>query len=429
MHIQPGAMRKLCFTILLSIAAFAACWSQHIYPDRLKVFIDCHSRCDMDYIRTEINLVDFLLDRQAADIHVLITDQNTGSGGDEYEMIFFGQNQFNGIKDTVRFINEANNTEFEERELILKYLKLGLAPYITRTKMAKDIQIQMKSDKPGISTKAITSTVTKDPWNYWVFRVQLSGSYNVDEVYRENRFNGELSANRVTEELKIGVELDGGKNKSEFEYEDDNGNLTKYTNKNNNYEFSHYLVKSITQHWSWGYEAASSRSTFSNNKFRALFRSGVEYNIFPYKMVNTKSFTFVYYADVRRNNYIDSTLYDKTKETLIGHGIETKLNVNQKWGTIELGTEYHTYLHNWKYFKLEANFELDIRITGGLSFSVATSAELIRDQLELPKEGATPQEVLTRRRQLASGYRFSTHFGISYRFGSKLNNFVNPRFD
>jgi hypothetical protein len=86
-------------------------------------------------------------------------------------------------------------------------------------------------------------------------------------------------------------------------------------------------------------------------------------------------------------------------------------------------------LHNWKYFKLEANFELDIRITGGLSFSVATSAELIRDQLELPKEGATPQEVLTRRRQLASGYRFSTHFGISYRFGSKLNNFVNPRFD
>ncbi|MEP7373085.1 MAG: hypothetical protein ABI675_06805 [Chitinophagaceae bacterium] len=47
----------------------------------------------------------------------------------------------------------------------------------------------------------------------------------------------------------------------------------------------------------------------------------------------------------------------------------------------------------------------------------------------LPKEGATPQEVLTRRRQLASGYAFSTNFGINYRFGSKLNNFVNLRFD
>jgi len=72
---------------------------------------------------------------------------------------------------------------------------------------------------------------------------------------------------------------------------------------------------------------------------------------------------------------------------------------------------------------------VDIRITGGLSFNIYTSAELIHDQLFLPKEGATPQEVLTRRRQLASGYRLFTFFGISYRFGSKLNNFVNPRFD
>jgi hypothetical protein len=420
-------MRKLCF-ILLLLAAASVGWSQKKYPDRLKVFIDCQSGCDMTFIRSEINIVDFLLDRLAADVHVLINDQNTGGGGDEYQLIFFGQNVFDDMQDTLHFINEPNNTDFEERALLLKYLKLGLAPYIARTKAAGLVDIKMKSDAPrdSVSTGGVN---TEDPWNYWVIRTRLNGSYNVDAVYNENRFSGSLSANRVTEEIKIGFELNGGKNKSAFEYEDDNGNTVKFINKNNNYAFSHYLVKSISQHWSWGYEATGSRSTFTNNKFRALFRTAFEYNIFPYKLVNTKSFTIVYVADIRRNNYIDTTLYDKTKETLFGHGIETKLNINQKWGTVNIGAEYHSYLHNLKFFNLELNAQLDIRITGGLSFNIFTSAELIRDQLELPKEGATPQEVLTRRRQLASGYRFSTFFGLSYRFGSKLNNFVNPRFD
>ena len=257
----------------------------------------------------------------------------------------------------------------------------------------------------------------------------MGGNINVDEVYKESRFNGSLSASRITEEIKIGFELNGSKSKSDFEYEDDNGNIEKFTNKNNNYNFQHYLIKSINQHWSWAYQAGISRSTFSNNKSRYIFRTGVEYNIFPYKLVNTKKFTIAYTADVRRNNYIDTTLYDKTKETLAGHGLEAKLSINQKWGTISFGTEYHNYLHNWKLLNLEASAEFEIRVTGGLSFSIYTAAELTRDQLYLPKEGATPQEVLTRRRQLASGYSFFKRFGFTYRFGSKLNNFVNPRFD
>ena len=403
--------------------------SQNKYPDRLKVFIDCHSGCDMTFIRTEINIVDFLLDRQAADIHVLITDQNTGSGGDEYQLIFFGQNEFKNIKDTLYFINDANATDFEERDLLVKYLKLGLAPYIAKTKMAKEIQIQMKTDKLDTTSKINTGAVTIDPWNYWVLRTGINGSYQVDEVYKQNQFNGEMSANRVTEEIKIGFELTGGKNKDSYEIDDTTGEKKKIVNKNDYYQFSHYIVKSISDHWSLGYEINFSRSTFSNNKFRTLFRTGVEYNIFPYKMVNTKSFTISYTVDARRNNYIDTTLFDKTEETLFGHGIDAKLNVNQKWGTIHFGAKYHNYLHNWKYLYLALNTELNIRITGGLSFNIYTTAQLIRDQLELPKEEATPQEVLTRRRQLASGYRFATFFGLSYRFGSKLNNFVNPRFD
>ena len=78
------------------------------------------------------------------------------------------------------------------------------------------------------------------------------------------------------------------------------------------YNFQHYLIKSINDHWSYGYQVELSRSSFSNNKGRLLFRTGFEYNIFPYKEVNTKFFTLSYTVDVRRNSYFDTTLYDKT---------------------------------------------------------------------------------------------------------------------
>jgi len=420
---------KFALLILFPLFIFTHGVAQPAMPGRLKVFIDCHSGCDMNYIRTEINIVDFLLDRIAADVHVLITDENTGSGGDKYQLIFFGQNQFSHLRDTIYFDNAANNTDFEEREFLIKYLKLGLTPFIAKTKMAKNISIQMKTDEASKDSKKDSMALKqKDPWNYWVFNTSINGSGSSEESYKNSSINGELSASRITDEYKIVFQLEAGKNKSSFEYEDDNGVSQKFTNKNDSYNFSHYLIKSITDHWSVGYEGQLSRNTFSNNKQRSQLTVGIEYNIYPYNQVNTKYFTISYRLDVRRNNYFDTTLYDKKHETLTGHGIESTITYKQKWGTVEFGLQYHNYFHNWKFFNLQAECGMDIRITGGLSFFVFTNAELIRDQIFLPKEGATPQEVLTRRRQLASGYSISAHFGLNYRFGSKLNNFVNARF-
>jgi len=393
---------------------------------RLKVFIDCSSGCDHTFIRTEINIVDFLLDNKAADVHVLITEQSTGSGGSQYQLIFFGQNRFKFLSDTLRFNTDPNATDFEERDLLVKYIKLGLTPYIIKAGGGNDIAIEMK--KAGGKKQDSINVVTKDPWNYWVFRAGISGSANAEELTQESSYNGQLSATRVTEELKIGIELNSGKNKAVSEYEDSTGYTIKDISRNDYYNFSHHLIKSINDHWSWGYEAALSRNTRSNYKRQAILRTGIEYNIFPYKQVNTKYFTIAYILDLRHNSYIDTTLYDKAGETLAGHGVETNLAFNQKWGTIEFGVDYHNYFHNWKLLNLEAYLELEIRVTGGLSFTVFTFAELLRDQIYLSKHEASFVDILTRRRELESGYRFGTHFGINYRFGSKLNNFVNPRF-
>ena len=263
-----------------------------------------------------------------------------------------------------------------------------------------------------------------------MFRLGGHGYINADAVYNNSNIGASLSATRITNEIKVGFEFFGGKSTDKFQPEEDStGPKEKIVNKNDNYSFQHVLIKSLGDHWSWGYEAVVSRQTFSNNKFRAMFRTGLEYNIFRYKEVNNKLLTISYVVDGRRNIYFDTTLFNKTRETLFGHSAKAKLTLNQKWGTVSLEAEYHNYFHNWKFFNLNADCNFEIRITGGLSLTLYTSAGLARDQIFLSGEKASLQDILTRRRQIASNYNIYSSFGINYRFGSKLNNFINPRFD
>ena len=75
------------------------------------------------------------------------------------------------------------------------------------------------------------------------------------------------------------------------------------------------------------------------------------------------------------------------------------------------------------------NINVDVRVTGNLSFNVTAYGGLVRDQIYLTKGKTSGEDILVRRRQVASGYNYWANFGINYRFGSKLNNFVNPRFE
>jgi len=38
------------------------------YPDILKIFLDCQTRCDMTYFRQEMGFVNFMQDRQEAEV-------------------------------------------------------------------------------------------------------------------------------------------------------------------------------------------------------------------------------------------------------------------------------------------------------------------------------------------------------------------------
>jgi hypothetical protein len=259
--------------------------------------------------------------------------------------------------------------------------------------------------------------------------VGVNGYLNGDQIYKGVNYDGRVTASRITDKIKVSFRVNGNKNENAFTFDDPSGGKVEIVNKNHNYTFYHQVVKSINQHWSYGYDVDVTQSTFSNYKLKAVFNPAIEYNIFPYKESNNKLLTLRYGLTVRQNNYFDTTIFRKTEEALFGQSANVYLSFTQKWGNSFVGINYHNFLNNFKQFNLGMNGYINVRITGGLSFNIFAFAGLVRDQIYLSGEGASERDVLIRRRQLASSYNYYTSFGINYRFGSKVNNFVNPRFE
>ena len=78
--------------------------------------------------------------------------------------------------------------------------------------------------------------------------------------------------------------------------------------------------------------------------------------------------------------------------------------------------------------RLDLHAGLSINLLKGLSFDVWGGYSQIHDQLSLPIRGATYEEILLQRKELATNYSYNFSIGLSYTFGSLYSNVVNPRF-
>jgi len=155
---------------------------------------------------------------------------------------------------------------------------------------------------------------------------------------------------------------------------------------------------------------------------------GIEYDIFPYSESTRRQLRLLYSAGYRYSSYNDSTIYDVIHEGHFRHSFEAAYEVVQKWGSIDLNFEYSNYLNDWSKNNLSLDGFIDVRLAKGLSVNFGGGASLIHDQLGLVKGGATQEEVLLRRKELATQFQYFTSFGLTFTFGSIYNNVVNPRF-
>lgn len=196
----------------------------------------------------------------------------------------------------------------------------------------------------------------------------------------------------------------------------------------NSSSFNSLVVKSISDHWSVGGSLDLRSSTYNNLDFKSELMPGIEYDLYPYSESTRRQLRFLYSAGHSYVNYTDTTIYDKMEEHLWLHSLNIAYQVVQKWGTIDVNVVYSNYLHDWSKNNLEFGGYLNLRIAKGLSVNISGIYTIIHDQLGLVKGGVTPEEVLLRRRELATQYSYYTSIGFSYTFGSIYNNVVNPRF-
>src|SRR5438477_6268380 len=131
---------QLSAAVLLALAAFAR--SPQAQPPvavgatapALNVFLDCERMfCDFDYFRTEMTWVNWVRDRAVADVHILVSTQETGAGGSEYTLNFIGLRAFAGLQDTLKYVAPPTATRDEGRKGIEQILKVGLVRFMART--------------------------------------------------------------------------------------------------------------------------------------------------------------------------------------------------------------------------------------------------------------------------------------------------------
>ena len=99
-----------------------------------------------------------------------------------------------------------------------------------------------------------------------------------------------------------------------------------------------------------------------------------------------------------------------------------------RWGSLTLEVNGYHFLNDLSKSRLTFYSEADVRLIKGLSLNLYAYYTVLHDQLYLPKGNLTREEVLLRQNQAATTYSAYMYMGISYTFGSVLNNVVNPRF-
>ena len=419
-------MRNIVLSVLIAAYLFGclatvSAYSQDEAPDieelkktAPKVFIDC-GMCDIDHIRTEITFVNYVRDRKEADIHVLVTSLRTGAGGREYTIAFIGQNRFEGINDTHKYFTEKTNTEDEIREGMAKALKAGLMSYVAKTPIASRIRI-------SFDDRALEGPV-KDKWDNWVFSLSASGRMSGQEYYKTRSISSSFSASRVTPALKISLSLYGSHYKQDFEYEDEFIQSIR-----DSLSIGGLVVKSINDHWSYGFFFDSGSSTYENIKFGFTLQPAVEYNLFPYSQSTRRQLRFLYRIGFNTAKYREETIYDKMKETLWDQSLSITFDIREKWGSISTTLAGSHFFHDISFYRLTLFNILSIRVVKGLNFFAFGGGSRIHDQLTLVKGDISLDELLLRRRQLATGYDYFFSVGLSFTFGSIYTNVVNPRF-
>ena len=409
--------KRLARWLTAALVLTAPASAQEVRP-RLRVYPDCQN-CFEDYLRDEIRWVDFVRQPQDADVQILSSSRETGGNGIEVTLRFVGLGRFAGVEHELKAISIAADSEDTRRRGVLRAVSVGLLNFLAREGLPDTLTLDVESDDEDAARQP-----DRDPWNFWVFSIGSDVQFEEEESSREENWEFDATADRVTDNWKISFGVSFEQQNETFDLDEDD----PFEASRRERRVDWFLAKSLGPHWSFGVEGDAVSSTFSNLDLQVAAAPGLEYNVFPYEEYASRQLRLGYFAGVERSVYNEQTLFGLFRETRPLHRLNVTLDQRQTWGTLQVGMEWRQYLHDVTKTRFEVDGELNFRVVRGLSIELEGSASRIRDQLSLPRRDADPEEVLLRLRELQSDYQYQFAVGFSYSFGSIYNNIVNPRF-
>jgi hypothetical protein len=385
----------------------------------IRVFLDCRNDCFQDFMRDEIEFVEYVRDPREADVHVIVTTSTTGAGGRERAVSLIGNGRFAGIDHQLRATTEAGDSEDQQRRMLANAITIGLLNYQVAGGIGRDLSVDVRVGDAGAKPAP-----ADDPWNNWVMSLRGTMSFQGEETSRETQWTAELGADRITDLWKITVGAEFDYSREDFDLDEEEPLRATRDER----ELDSLVVRSIDDHWSFGTMGQFESSTFNNLDGQVYLAPAIEFNVFPYSAYTRRQLRLNYSVGPYRAWYNEETLYGKFEDTLGRHEASVTLDQREPWGSLEVRFEASSFLPGLDRHRLELESDVSIRLARGLSFTVEGVATRLRDQLSLPKRNATDEEVLLRLRQLQSGYEYELQVGLTYTFGSIFNTIVNPRF-
>jgi len=380
-------------------------------PGNLKVFL---SGPGAALYAPEIPFAELAADPESAQIIVEITPARDAEG-DCVSLSFIGRQMFEGREDTLKYRPGPGEPAETTRKEVGRLLQLGLMRFAAQTPSAGRIDVVFEDQ--------VKPTAVVDPWNFWVFSLSVNGFLSGQKSYQYQSWFGGATANRVTPEWKIRAAVEFNWSKNSYDYQ---GFL--YESASESRSATGLVVRSLDDHWSIGASVAAGDSTYNNYDFRLAVKPAVEFDVFPYSEATKKQLCFLYYVGPEFLRYREETIFDKRRETLWRETLSIALDLKRPWGSLSAAISGSHYFHDFRKNRLRLDAEISWRIFKGLSLNIDGGGARIRDQLALPKGEASLEEVLLRRRQLATGYDYYLSAGLSYTFGSVHSTLVNPRF-
>ncbi len=429
-------MRFACLaavsTILASVPLVPVPAEAQEAPDaepRIRIFFDCHARgCDFDYFRREIDFVDWVRSREDSHVHLLITSEATGSGGQALEIAFLGRAEFLGVGDTLTHGYGPTDTEDERRSGLAAVVRAGLVPYLARSGQLDRVEIRSRvlgpagagegrGPRPGQQTAA-----ADDPWNFWIFNVGLNAFLSGQSTTSSSNTSWSASAARTTDLWKAAFRVLGSYSARTFELS--GGKETFITR---GYSASGSIVRSLTDHWSTGAQATVLHDTQLNQDLTLRLAPAIEYNIYPYTESSRRQLILQYSLGANTFDYTEETLFGKTSEALFDHTLAAAVEQTEPWGSVNAQVTGSQFLNRSSRYSVTVSGGAQLRLTRGLSLRMSGTYSWIRDQLHLSGAALEDDQILLRLRDLETSFRYFTSIGFTYQFGSIFNNVVNPR--